>query len=295
MQEQQCFRCDSSCKICSSGGNDGSCSACQDSYILDIKSGICISTCDKGFYEDVCDIQTDSLCCKEICGDGILFTLPCDDRNTFNGDGCSSSCNIEENFFCTYDTKKMLSICNYSTPLMASILLLNRSATSTKIQFNRPLINWNQLLMQYITVEISLAKKNFYTYNLTFINNNTIDISVEYNTSFKSAELVITFLNTSAFISDMNQILITKSLSVSLPNYNYYSAKIENLLKGMTKVSESSQTSTSVAISFLTVTNLSPMIIWILLSSMQMMFYLSLLRVNYPRNFKIMKLPLPFL
>ena len=32
--------------------------------------------------------------CDEICGDGMLFDLPCDDGNTINGDGCSSTCQI---------------------------------------------------------------------------------------------------------------------------------------------------------------------------------------------------------
>ena len=276
------MRCDSTCKICF---NDNSCSACQDSYFLDIKSGKCQSKCDKGFYEDICNIESGSLCCKEICGDGLLFTLLCDDKNTFDGDGCSSTCNIEQNFFCFYNYKNLLSICNHITPLIANISLPNDSATLIQIQFNQPVINWNQYLTEYINVQISLETPNVYIYNWTFINNSTIDIMFQYNISFKSAELVINFLNTSAFISELNQTLTTKSLSIRLPNYNYYSPKTEILLKGMIQISESSQTSTSIAISFLTVTNLSPLIVWILLSSLQMMFYLSLIRIKYPRNF----------
>ena len=30
--------------------------------------------------------------CMDICGDGIIVTLPCDDGNNINGDGCSSAC-----------------------------------------------------------------------------------------------------------------------------------------------------------------------------------------------------------
>lgn len=32
--------------------------------------------------------------CIEICGDGKLYNLPCDDGNLVNGDGCSSTCAI---------------------------------------------------------------------------------------------------------------------------------------------------------------------------------------------------------
>ena len=284
MQDGHCLGCDSSCKICSNGNVD-SCSACHDSYFLDIKSGKCLSGCVKGFYQDICDIQTGLLCCEEICGDGLLFTLQCDDKNSFNGDGCSSTCNIEPNFFCSYDYKKMVSICHYIAPLIANISLPNNSATFIRIQFNQPIINWNESLTQYIDVHISLKKANFYTYNLTFTNNKTIDIIVQYNISFKPTEFFVNFLKTSAFISDKNLTLNTKSLSIKLPNYDYYSLKTENLLKGMTQVSESSQATTSLALSFLTVTNLSPLIVCVLLSSLQMMFYLSLIRIKYPRNF----------
>ena len=38
--------------------------------------------------------------CEEICGDGIKFTLPCDDNNSVSGDGCSAECKIEDNWSC---------------------------------------------------------------------------------------------------------------------------------------------------------------------------------------------------
>jgi cysteine-rich repeat protein len=30
--------------------------------------------------------------CVEVCGDGVLYNLECDDGNTVDGDGCSSTC-----------------------------------------------------------------------------------------------------------------------------------------------------------------------------------------------------------
>jgi cysteine-rich repeat protein len=38
--------------------------------------------------------------CADKCGDGIIKHSPCDDGNTKDGDGCSSSCEIEANFSC---------------------------------------------------------------------------------------------------------------------------------------------------------------------------------------------------
>ena len=42
--------------------------------------------------------------CLEICGDGRnfhTFANECDDGNTVNGDGCSSTCTVENGFTCT--------------------------------------------------------------------------------------------------------------------------------------------------------------------------------------------------
>ena len=40
--------------------------------------------------------------CREICGDGKLIILLCDVENLDEGDGCSSTCQIEPNFICDY-------------------------------------------------------------------------------------------------------------------------------------------------------------------------------------------------
>lgn len=38
--------------------------------------------------------------CKDYCGDGIRITDLCDDGNNMNGDGCSSTCQIESGWRC---------------------------------------------------------------------------------------------------------------------------------------------------------------------------------------------------
>jgi cysteine-rich repeat protein len=58
--------CPASCLVCVVGG----CSECVSGY------GIVAGTC------------------EEICGDGMLFVLECDDGNMVDGDGCSKECRI---------------------------------------------------------------------------------------------------------------------------------------------------------------------------------------------------------
>ena len=38
--------------------------------------------------------------CEDYCGDSVIVSTPCDDGNTFNGDGCSKTCNVEYGFIC---------------------------------------------------------------------------------------------------------------------------------------------------------------------------------------------------
>lgn len=43
--------------------------------------------------------------CTEICGDGLNYgRYYCDDGNTLNGDGCSSTCKVEAGWTCSGGT-----------------------------------------------------------------------------------------------------------------------------------------------------------------------------------------------
>lgn len=57
-------------------------------------SGAKTCPCNSG-YEDI-----EVTRCHEICGDGLRYEDACDDGNTVNGDGCSSTCIIEDYFTC---------------------------------------------------------------------------------------------------------------------------------------------------------------------------------------------------
>ena len=52
---------------------------------------------------------TKSGACSELCGDGLLLDLQCDDGNTDDGDGCSQNCIIEEGWHC--EANNSASVC----------------------------------------------------------------------------------------------------------------------------------------------------------------------------------------
>ena len=68
-QERQCLPCSDGCLSCLSCYE---CLQCRPGYHFNPISNRCI----------------------EDCGDGLRFTLACDDGNNFNGDGCSADCKI---------------------------------------------------------------------------------------------------------------------------------------------------------------------------------------------------------
>lgn len=100
----------SGCQTCA---NLTYCSVCQSGYTKN--NGICetcLISCNCGGYQLPRYSNGD---CSAKCGDGIkIFPYEgCDDGNTNNGDGCSSTCQIEASSACTGQPSK----CYYTSKL----------------------------------------------------------------------------------------------------------------------------------------------------------------------------------
>ena len=85
------------------------CAQCRIEGCLDCDSAENCVECDNNSY-----YLTDGGTCDEICGDGILFNLECDDGNTESGDGCSSSCTVENDWTCGGGSSISASACSFS-------------------------------------------------------------------------------------------------------------------------------------------------------------------------------------
>ena len=112
----------------------------------------------------------DPIRCDEQCGDGILFTLECDDGNLINGDGCSDVCEVEEGYECMNGSQTEVSVCSYNSTISMSILTGTKNPTS------------NSLTLTYV---IEPAKpiygvnnqSNDFTSLVSFTNNQGITVT----------------------------------------------------------------------------------------------------------------------
>lgn len=94
--------CNENCDICKDSQDCLTCKTQTSTGTVVITAiGLCIPCTEQN------GLRLNGDVCEEICGDGILLrhdpkaSVECDDGNTADGDGCSSSCKIEANFACT--------------------------------------------------------------------------------------------------------------------------------------------------------------------------------------------------
>jgi cysteine-rich repeat protein len=84
------------------------CALCS-SYCASCQSNTTCQECHLGF-------QFNGSVCAEVCGDGKKYILPCDDGNTVNGDGCSSTCLIETGYVCNGGNENHADTCTKLKP-----------------------------------------------------------------------------------------------------------------------------------------------------------------------------------
>ncbi|EAR85854.2 transmembrane protein, putative (macronuclear) [Tetrahymena thermophila SB210] len=192
-QTNLCQRCtDPNCMICNQSNQ---CSQCQDSnqYLVDFQS--CSSSCPSS-HQNWSKNKTDSTgqqiqinycylmnCqigyqqqqdqCVEKCGDGLLFYLPCDDGNNLDGDGCNSTCQIEDYFSCVYSSKEIKSICT----LNFSYQIQFNDQNQVKIIQNTQLTNYQEAYQ----VQIAGLKSSLYTYNISPNSTNSKELIISFN------------------------------------------------------------------------------------------------------------------
>jgi len=109
------------------------CLLCEEDYIFDSSRCLDCHT-SPGFYK-----RQPNEPCEEICGDGLDFgLLGCDDGNRINGDGCSSQCQVENDWIISSGSSRLPSICfmDYQVMIIHAIAIIR--------DHKQVLIHWNR-------------------------------------------------------------------------------------------------------------------------------------------------------
>lgn len=99
------------------------CSSCPDCYSCD--------SCSLGFFK-----PAGKPLCEEVCGDGMKFILGCDDGNKINGDGCSSTCEVETGYTCNGGSPSSKDTCSRGMPSALDISSTGQSRVWGKVIVN---------------------------------------------------------------------------------------------------------------------------------------------------------------
>ena len=99
------------------------CSSCPDCYSCD--------SCSLGFF-----LGQGSPFCQEVCGDGKKFVSDCDDGNNVNGDGCSSTCEVEDGHTCQGGSPMSKDTCSKGLPTALTLKSTGQSHVWGKVIIN---------------------------------------------------------------------------------------------------------------------------------------------------------------
>ncbi|CAD8141976.1 unnamed protein product [Paramecium pentaurelia] len=279
---------------CDSGKQvDSFCKDCIlvcDKYCIDCIDGIC-NLCDQGR-------QLQNNYCISLCGDGILVDEDCDDGNLDNGDGCSESCKVENDWVCL-NIQFLTSSCLYSiTPIMKlnNIQQNPESVEMVSITFNQPMMlkyDENYTADHYFRGNITNLLFEQYTVNFEFRvppKFNQVD-NIEAVATIKFYEniddpILIVILNQSAIVTQYYTIIIDNEKEIRLQTPIVLSSS-------QISISENAKSFLSIVIYFMITLSAfciitgSFEIFWNLMDLLQYLSYIKYINIQFPTNLNI--------
>jgi hypothetical protein len=123
-----------------------------------------------------------------------LYVLQCDDGNTIDGDGCSSTCTIEPNFTCIDGSTTHPSVCSYSGILQLTLTSTTKTPNANQLVFtlsvNPPLMSLASLSSFNNIIQTSLKNSGI---NATY-SNGLLTVVVNYTETAQSKVCSISFV-----------------------------------------------------------------------------------------------------
>ena len=226
-----CLPCSYECETCNST-YPTRCTKCAWNYFefpSDKKGLVDCKSCSdfKGFQKG----KTGGSSCAEICGDGLhMGVLACDDGNTLDGDGCSSSCEIEPGFECSGGNITSPDKCRPAFPPRISDVAYYGNKTLV-LYFSQSVIFNDTKIENLIKFKIEGKLNQNITFSWNYDHSlvkeplTKLMIYMNFDSSLTGDENLIIMTPFPKKITDVyKNALSVKSLSIRLLRYRYISA-----------------------------------------------------------------------
>ncbi|KAL4428863.1 hypothetical protein ABPG74_001350 [Tetrahymena malaccensis] len=229
--------------------------------------------------------------CSEKCGIGqiISSSKQCDDGNQLNGDGCSSSCLIEQNYICKKLNNQQYDTCYLSTPITFNIQEgEDFDSTNPKylIVFNRAIQDITSQLNQIFKVQVQDIQSNQYSYQWGKVSPSTYSVTFQWQTSIVNKILSVS-IEQPSLIKDSNSISILDTLhTISIQNFYFVSSNDMVLAQTLQILSRVIQILQIASIPIFLITNKYHAVMNAV-DMNQIVTYLPLINIRYPGNVKI--------
>lgn len=279
------------------------------------------------FCKEVEGLSETSKGCLDICGDGLRFPseyfeellsyIECDDGNQQNGDGCSSSCELEFGYQCSGGSPSSKDTCKVVTnpynnkveyqsdfadpyqtapddaePLTAKISYLSNNGTVIQVKFTNDLISPSYTL-RLISFWIETLYSDQYDFGIEFLSKSAAQFELVFFESVHDAVAVIEFIEPTWIKDIYAQELQTRRLEVDLPIIDVSATASDGLEYDQSTVSTSMTSGVAALTAVTLVSNLlgqstaSKGLLWTLVYLLQNMAYYVLINVDYPSNFRV--------
>jgi len=278
----ECEDCDPTCLTCS-GTLPTNCRTCDGTDVLSTNRMCLQCTYPNGL--ELKTVKTTETCI-DICGDGrrVARTTECDDGNLVDGDGCSSSCKIEEGWTCSGGNETMADSCVSHVGPVPIITVNRRDPTAFNISFDRKVVNTLQSkeYVSQILVSLEGIDVDNSLYEITYDSSSqTFKVQFGLLESVIESLMTVTFKDPSRITDFFQNPVEPSTLYTDYPTYYYVDKQTKSLASGLSTFSIVVQSINTATMIPLALTGYLSHY-WLFLEFFQIIYDLRLINVRTP-------------
>lgn len=229
----------------------------------------------------------------EVCGDGLsLGENECDDGNVNDGDGCSSSCRVEQGFECRR-VENSSDVCTDVTRSYGTLTALNKNLVTAR--FNKPLVVKANSIALASTLNLYMSVSCKLTWSLrgdygedSVITQLEFAVAPECTLRNTKIHFVLEFKTLSLLATLDNKTLATPILISNSIKVSNAPESIQASAEAVGTFFETSSTVTlAIVLGAMLFQSVAAESFWSLMNMLQVLSYLPLLNLEMPYNLEV--------